>query len=149
MIAMSAQKEISKWQPKNLIKLATFPLRVVLGKSMNRFSVGNSWIHNSATSSQNSWRILFPSTIIWQLKQSHYTWVERWAMFMEQKLRFGLVLGLKKKFWPIMRNFWGRSFHVIMDKKMLSFKTFFLQMRAIFFKNLKSHNLKMIFLHMI
>ena len=40
---------------------------------------------------------------------------------LEQKFRFGLVLCrlvvLKKKFGPIMSNFWGRFFHVVIGKK--------------------------------
>ena len=41
---------------------------------------------------------------------------------MEQKMRFGLLLGRlailkKKKFGPIMNNFWGRFFHVFGCKK--------------------------------
>ena len=47
------------------------------------------------------------------LKKNHYTYVAQWAIFMDQKLRFGLVLGLLailKKKWSIMSNFWRRFF---------------------------------------
>ena len=43
-------------------------------------------------------------------KQSHYVEVPRWEIFMEQELRYGLDLGQ-------FGNFWGRFFHVFMDKK--------------------------------
>jgi hypothetical protein len=52
-----------------------------------------------------------------QYYQSHYREVQRWEIFMEQELRFGLDLGrlalLKKK----MSNFSGRFFHVFIVKK--------------------------------
>ena len=53
-------------------------------------------------------------------KQSHYREVPRLEIFMEQELIFGLDLGrlalLKKKLGPIMSNFLGRFFQVIMEK---------------------------------
>ena len=57
------------------------------------------------------------------LAQIHYSWVAQWAIFMEQKLRFGPVLGrlaiLKKKFGQLWTTFEGGSF-------MLSWSIFFL-----------------------
>ena len=43
--------------------------------------------------------------------QSHYIEVAQEAIFMEQNIRFGLILGwlaiLKKKIWADMSNFYG------------------------------------------
>ena len=57
--------------------------------------------------------------------QSHYIEVVQRAIFMEQNMRFGLILGrlaiLKKKLGTIMSNFLGRFFHVFMGKKISFF----------------------------
>ena len=54
--------------------------------------------------------------------------VAQWDIFMEKKMRFGLVLGqlaiIKEKFGPFMNNFWGQFFHVfIWPKNLIFFKT--------------------------
>ena len=54
-------------------------------------------------------------------QQGHYIEVAQGAIFMEQSMRFGLILGrlaiLKKKsFGPIMSNFWDGFFHVFIGK---------------------------------
>ena len=59
-------------------------------------------------------------------QQGHYIEVAQGAIFMEQSMRFGLILGrlaiLKKKsFGPIMSNFWGGFFMFSLAKQMLKF----------------------------
>ena len=53
--------------------------------------------------------------------QSHYIEVTQEDIFMEQNMRFGLILGrlaiLKKNGGPIMSNIWGWFFHVFRGKK--------------------------------
>ena len=49
--------------------------------------------------------------------QSRYIEVTQGDIFMEQKMKFGLVGNTEKKWGPIMSNFQGGFFHVFRDKK--------------------------------
>ena len=66
---------------------------------------------------------LFPLSIFLPTpNQSHYIEVAQGDIFMEQKMRFGLVLGrsaVLKKIGPIMSKCRGQFFHVFRSRKKL------------------------------
>ena len=69
---MSAQKKTNKWQPRNLINLATLYLRVVLGNCMNRFYVGNPSITNGVHRNENFVEIIPVFSNFFKTKKKKY-----------------------------------------------------------------------------
>ena len=96
--------EIS-WNIKKEIGIARYNFR-----QKTAFDFACNLLLFGCTTSQCTIIGFFTSVIV---KESHYTQVARWAIFMEQKLRFGLVLGrlaiLKKKLGRLWATFEGVS----------------------------------------